>query len=140
MADASNNEATSPKDFSGWNSAQLLERLGGDEALLSEVLDIFLEETPRNMAKLRQAVLQREAKNIETTAHSLKGELGYLGIPTISEKARELEEIGRTHDLQRAAGVFAVIETEISAVLASMRSAKDAEPGKAFASGAGKLD
>jgi hypothetical protein len=44
----------------------------------------------------------------------MKGELGYLGIAEVTQKARELEELGRTHDLEQAARVFASLEPEIS--------------------------
>jgi CheY-like chemotaxis protein/HPt (histidine-containing phosphotransfer) domain-containing protein len=111
-----------PDSTLGWNAESVLERLGGDEKLFSEVIQIFLEETPKNIAQLRQALAQGNSENLERTAHSLKGELGYLGIAGVSQKARELEEMGRRHDLLHAAGVFATFETELSAVLNSMRS------------------
>jgi CheY-like chemotaxis protein/HPt (histidine-containing phosphotransfer) domain-containing protein len=108
-----------------WDAGQVLKRLGGDEKLFYEVVQIFLEETPKNLDGLRQAISRGDAETIEKTAHSPKGELGYLGIPGVSQKVRELEKMGRRHDLQHAAGVFAAIETEISAVLNSMRSVND---------------
>jgi two-component system, sensor histidine kinase and response regulator len=111
-----------PKEPLGWDVERVLERLGGDEKLFSEVIQIFLEETPKNLAELRQALSQGNSETIERTAHSLKGELGYLGIAGVCQRARELEEMGRRHDLQHAAGVFAAFETELSAVLNSMRS------------------
>jgi HPt (histidine-containing phosphotransfer) domain-containing protein len=77
-----------------WNMAKTPEQLGGDETLLQEVLDIFLEEAPKHVAALRLAVVQGIAETVETTAHSLKGELGYMGLPEISQKAAELEENG----------------------------------------------
>jgi hypothetical protein len=48
--------------------------------------------------------------------------LGYLGISTVSQKAGELEEMGRSRDLQQSAEAFAVFDTEIIAILNSMRS------------------
>jgi two-component system sensor histidine kinase/response regulator len=99
-----------------------LEKLGGDEQLLHDVIEIFLEDIPKHMTSLRQAVAQGNAEALAKTAHSLKGELGYLGISELSQKAHELEAMGREHDLKHAAGAFAVFETEISAVAASMRN------------------
>jgi HPt (histidine-containing phosphotransfer) domain-containing protein len=54
----------------------------------------------------------------------MKGELGYLGISEVSQKARELEELGRKHDLEQASRIFASFEAEISAIVAAMRLAK----------------
>jgi PAS domain S-box-containing protein len=121
-----------------WNFTKSLERLDGDEQLLRDVIGIFLEEIPKHMAGLRQAVTQGNAEALSKTAHSLKGELGYLGILELSQKARELEEMGRKSDLEHAAEVFAVFETEISGIAASMRNVNrmtDGIPLAAKASG-----
>ncbi len=40
---------------------------------------------------------------IERIAHTLKGELGYLGLADISEHAKLLEEFGRENKLDQAA-------------------------------------
>jgi PAS domain S-box-containing protein len=104
-----------------WDIAQTLERLGGDEKLLHEVVEIFLEEGPKQMTTLRHAIEDGNAEGIEKTAHSLKGELGYLGISEVSRKACELEEMGREHDLQHTTKVFGTFEAGISGVLISMR-------------------
>jgi CheY-like chemotaxis protein len=104
-----------------WDMGKTLEALGGDEKLLHEVIEIFLEEVPKHMASLRQAIAQSNARAIEQVAHTLKGELGYLGISGVSRKARELEEIGQKSDLRPAASIYAGFEAELSEVLTSMR-------------------
>jgi HPt (histidine-containing phosphotransfer) domain-containing protein len=127
-------------DSSGFDAVRFLKRLGGDEKLLSEVLEIFLSETPKRMQELGRAILGRESEAVERIAHTLKGEVGYLGISEASEHARELETLGRTKDLEHAPRVFAAFESEISSILNSMRSAKAAkqENGLAAEAGAGQ--
>jgi two-component system, sensor histidine kinase and response regulator len=105
-----------------WDNTKALERLGGDEQLLREVVAIFLEDLPKHVASLRQAVAQGDAEVLAKTAHSLKGELGYLGISELSQKAHELEEMGRKRDLEDSAEAFAAFETEIFAVAASIKN------------------
>ncbi len=112
---------SAPDCATAWNVSQALERLGGDEVLLQEVMEIFLEDGPKQMTSLRHALAEGNAKDVEKTSHNLKGELGYLGISAVSQKAGELEEMGRKGNLQRAAEVFSRFETEISEVLISMR-------------------
>jgi CheY-like chemotaxis protein/HPt (histidine-containing phosphotransfer) domain-containing protein len=104
-----------------WDAAQTLERVGDDEKLLREIVDIFLEEAPKHITGLRTAVEEQNATDIEKRAHVLKGELGYLGLSGSGQKAHDLEKMGRTHDLQHAAEVFATFEVEISELLISMR-------------------
>ena len=111
-----------------WNIARLLERLGGDAQLLHEIIEIFLAEGPENIASLQRAIAQGDATGVERIAHSLKGELGYLGISEVAEKAGELEGLGRRHELQNATEVFAVFETQISALLNVMRGVQRMGP------------
>ena len=116
-------QSTVPLDSAvAWDIAQTLETLGGDEKLLYEIVDIFLAEGPGQMSSLSHAIAEGDLAGIERAAHSLKGELGYLGIPQVSQKAGELEEMGRRGDLQQAAGIFAAFEIEFSTIINSMRS------------------
>jgi HPt (histidine-containing phosphotransfer) domain-containing protein len=103
-----------------WNFAQALERLGGDEELLDQLVDIFLQEIPGQMARLRESVEQADANAIQKLAHNLKGEFGYLGASNLSELARAMETLGNKCDLQNAARLFAVLETGINALVAAM--------------------
>jgi two-component system, sensor histidine kinase and response regulator len=58
-----------------WQRAEALERLGGDEDLLRELCQIFLEESPKLLRTLRQAALAGDADAVMRAAHSFKGEL-----------------------------------------------------------------
>jgi two-component system, sensor histidine kinase and response regulator len=103
-----------------WDRAKALEKVDGDEQLLQEVIQIFLEESPKQLAELRQAVTEGNSDLLERAAHSLKGELGYLGVLDTCQKARNLEQMGRNGDLDQAAETLAVFETEVSTVAAQM--------------------
>jgi CheY-like chemotaxis protein len=119
-----NQEDAKPPAVSGgivWNMGETLERLGGDEKLLHEVLEIFLDDVPKHMASLRRAIAEGNAADVEGAAHTLKGELGYLGISEVSRKVREMEEFGRKSDLRLAESLYATFESELSEVLISMR-------------------
>jgi CheY-like chemotaxis protein len=104
-----------------WNIAKALDSLDGNKELLCEVVEIFLAEAPQQISSLRSSMAEEDTAGIEAIAHSLKGELGYLGISEVSERAGELEVLGRRRDLQNASKVFAALETEILAVLDAMR-------------------
>jgi HPt (histidine-containing phosphotransfer) domain-containing protein len=64
---------------------------------------VFLEETPKLMNRLHQAVAIGDASSIERVAHSLKGQLGYFDAHA-ADAARKLEEMGREGRLEHAAG------------------------------------
>jgi len=106
-----------------WDRQETLEMLGGDENLLREVIEIFQEEAPKQLATLRRAIERDDAATVEKTAHSLKGELGYLGVSSIAQAARELEEKGRASCLAGVAGLFERLEISVLDLLEEMHDA-----------------
>ncbi|HEX3353096.1 MAG TPA: Hpt domain-containing protein [Terriglobales bacterium] len=97
-----------------WGKAEALRRLGGDEDLLRELCRIFLEESPKLQAKLREAIAHADPQAVMRAAHSLKGELGYLGADGPLQAARELEDMGHGNDLSRAQETFTFLEKELA--------------------------
>jgi two-component system, sensor histidine kinase and response regulator len=104
-----------------WNKAEALGRIGGDEELLQELCQIFLEESPKLLQKLRQALASGDADGVMRAAHSLKGESSYLGAGGTSQAARQLEEMGRSKDLSGAGDIVAVLEREVAGLHAHLR-------------------
>ena len=82
--------------------ARMLQRLGGDEHLFSEVSRLFLEDGPRCVADVLHAVDARDAKRIQFAAHALKGAAGNLSASALSDAAGALERIGETRTLEGA--------------------------------------
>jgi two-component system sensor histidine kinase/response regulator len=106
--------APSPSGKILWGKAEALERLGGDEDLLRELCQIFLEESPKLVQKLREAIADADPEAVIRAAHSLKGELGYLGAPGAAQAARELEEMGHKKNLSRATELLTLLERELT--------------------------
>jgi two-component system sensor histidine kinase/response regulator len=104
-----------------WNKAEALGRLGGDEDLLRELCQIFLEESPKILRKLRQALADGDAVAVMRAAHSLKGEVGYLGAGGASQAARQLEDMGRENKLTGAPETMISLEREISGLHFAMK-------------------
>ncbi len=111
-----------------WDPAQTRKRLGDDEELFQEIVEIFVTQAPTQLSSLRAAIAQGDADAVERVAHCLKGELGYFGVSEISKKASELEENGREHDLKQAAQVFPALENEIAALIISMQRLQQEKP------------
>jgi CheY-like chemotaxis protein len=107
-----------------WSMSKTLEQLGGDETLFQEVMDIFLVEAPKHLAALRLAVAQGIAETVATTAHTLKGELGYLGLPEISQRVAAIEEMGHSNNVRGAASLLAQFEADLNGLFTAIRSAK----------------
>jgi two-component system, sensor histidine kinase and response regulator len=103
-----------PAEAASWNKSEALDRIGGDEELLRDLCHIFLEESPKLLQKLHQAVAAGDSDAIMRAAHSLKGESSYLGASGTSQAARQLEEMGRSQDLSRASDTLAVLDREVA--------------------------
>ena len=110
-----------PGSSSLWDRSTALGRVDGDESLLRELVQIFLDESPKQLIRLQHAIETADPEEIERTAHSLKAELGYLGLPSVAQKARDLERMGHERTLQPAADVLVSFQAEVSAVADAMR-------------------
>ncbi|MGH9503550.1 MAG: Hpt domain-containing protein [Terriglobales bacterium] len=99
-----------------WGKAEALERLDGDEDLLRELCEIFLEESPKLLQKLGEAIAESDAAAVMRAAHSLKGELGYLGAAAASQASASLEAMGIEKNLSDAVQVFAFLQEQMAAL------------------------
>ena len=81
---------------------EALEIVDGDDELLKEIFDDFLEDYPDALAKIKEAVLMSDADSLYSMAHKLKGMLKNVGANTASIIASELEGMGKKQDQSRA--------------------------------------
>jgi HPt (histidine-containing phosphotransfer) domain-containing protein len=77
------------------DEAGCLERVGGDRALLRELIGMFGEEKTADVAKIQAAVAARDAPNLHIAAHKLKGSVGIFCANEAYEAAFALERMGR---------------------------------------------
>jgi CheY-like chemotaxis protein len=101
--------------------ASLIERLGGDEALLREVIKLFQGDCPVRLAALKAAVDGRDADRIRTEAHALKGAAANLSAAGLAEAAATLERIGAENRLAAAEAAWRRLSGEATAVLDVLR-------------------
>jgi signal transduction histidine kinase/DNA-binding response OmpR family regulator len=99
----------------------VLERLGGDEHLFSEVISLFLDDCPKRLAAIKAAVDTRDAELIRTTAHALKGAAGNLSEGGLFEAAAMLERIGAERRLEAAEAGWRRLSAEASNVMDALQ-------------------
>jgi two-component system sensor histidine kinase/response regulator len=100
----------------GWDYAAALERVGGDEPLLVELITIFFEEYPKFASRLTQSLAQKNFIGLREAAHSLKGSLGYLGAGDGEALAFAVEQASGTDDCIRAGELVAQLMAYIEAL------------------------
>ena len=73
-----------------------------------------MDESPNLLRKLREAIVDADADAVMRAAHSLRGELGYMGAAEAAQAAQELEDMGQEKNLSRAPELFTVLEQELA--------------------------
>jgi signal transduction histidine kinase/CheY-like chemotaxis protein len=101
-----------------------LQRLGGDEELLSEVIRIFLEDCPQQLARLRAAVDAREPEQIRTAAHALKGAASNLSAIGLFESAQVMERLGAESRVDAAQAGWRQVSAQAANLMDVLRHVK----------------
>lgn len=96
-----------------FNPEAALSRFEHDEELLDEVIDVFIETIPRLLARMQEAVASRDARAVQTTAHSLKGTISNLSEGPAQEAALRIEQLARNSDLQGAEAAHQILALEL---------------------------
>jgi len=99
----------------------LLGRIGGDKKLLNKMIRTFLSDTPKRIAALQKALQRKDADEIASLAHAMKGSLGIFLAQHACDCARELEQLGRKCELGGATGVYATLKEEIAKLEENLR-------------------
>ncbi len=79
-----------------------LERLGGDEEFLAELLEEMLSQLDEGIGELKEAVDQADYERLKRTAHGLKGASANLNIDGLAALFKQLEEMAAEQNLSDA--------------------------------------
>ena len=92
---------------------------GGHE-LLSEMIGIFREDTPRRIQDILAAVAKGSALELSHAAHALKGGAGALGANAMRYLAAELEALARNGSADAGAELPIRLEATFQASLTAL--------------------
>ncbi len=92
----------------------------GAPDVLTEVLQMFLQEVPPRVARLRNAWASGDIEEMYRAAHSLKGSAGNIGAERLLGVATRLDAIGRAGDLTNSAPLVDALEIEFGKVEAEI--------------------
>ena len=108
-------------DIINWD--QLIGRLG-DEALIEEIVPIFLKDCKERFDNLSNAMESEDTKAINFYGHAIKGASRNVCAERLSEIANQLESAGREDNLKSAVSIYEELKTEYEKV-ALVLSQKD---------------
>jgi two-component system, sensor histidine kinase and response regulator len=101
-APKSSNTGAGSRTAAVFDREAALTRVDGDLALLQELIRIFLDEFPRQLAEIREAIAAKDASRLSRAAHSLGGAVGNFGAEPAHEAALRLEAASARTDMARA--------------------------------------
>jgi CheY-like chemotaxis protein/HPt (histidine-containing phosphotransfer) domain-containing protein len=100
----------------------LVERVGGDRAVVADLAQIFFEESPQTLAALRAALTAGDAGKVKLHAHTLRGSASFFGAEEVVEAARQLETMGRSAALAGAEAIFAELDAALGSFAEALRT------------------
>ena len=95
------------------DSEAFLDRLGGDEDLAKQLIELLLRDLPQLTGAVAKAVGERQAYALERSAHALKGAVANFAAAPAVAAAERLEVMGRKNDLQGCDEAQAKLQTEM---------------------------
>jgi HPt (histidine-containing phosphotransfer) domain-containing protein len=94
----------------------------GEPDVLREVLQLFQEDVPGRLERLRQAVDEGDLVKAERAAHSIKGSAGNIGATALHDACRDVENAARAKNEERTRLGMDVLNGEASRVAAAVTS------------------
>ncbi|MBE7383614.1 MAG: response regulator [Leptolyngbya sp. SIO1E4] len=100
-----------------------LDAVGSDrKQYLTMLMEIYQDDAPKLLNKIRTAIAQSDAQNLDLAAHTLKSSSASLGASTLAELCHQLEMLGRNHALTDAAATFSKAENEYAKFIKMLSS------------------
>ncbi len=111
--------AAPPGDQVDWPAA--LRAVQGDRDLLRSLAEAALEEYPRLMEAIRQAIAGRDAAGLRLAAHTLKGSIRHFAAPGAFEQAHRMELAASAGELRQAEDALAALESEVARLAGALQ-------------------
>src|SRR5579862_3346593 len=112
---------TMAENFQQWREqidrVSLLERVEGDQDLLTEMIHLFQEDAPNLLVKMRDALQRGDMALLERSAHSLKGAVSNFSAKAAADAALHLENDARNKDAKSAKESLLEVERVVNLLL-----------------------
>jgi len=105
------NPETPQSDSDIFDRQAVLERTMSDEELMRTVITVFLEDMPKQIKALGDALAAGDCATAERTAHSIKGASANVGGKQVQQEALAIEKAAKNGDLATAKASFEKLQT-----------------------------
>jgi HPt (histidine-containing phosphotransfer) domain-containing protein len=87
--------------------------MGGESSLLRTCTGLFIEDYPKRLKELQEALAADEVECVASTAHTLKGAISVFSNGPALQAVRTIERLAKDRDLATARQVYAVLDSEL---------------------------
>ena len=98
----------------GLEEAQILARFDGDLELAHELARMFIEECPKYLNDMHEAVRAGDSHALQHSAHTFKGSVGNFSTVGAHESALKLEMLGKSGDLAGASEILNLLQEQLA--------------------------
>lgn len=102
------------QDIEIFDKQAALKRMEGDEELLQDMVEIFLEDFPNQMNDIGVAIDTNDAEKLVNAAHALKGSVGNFGAKRTFEAAQKLEGLAKDNAIHDWQDAWSCLQSEMS--------------------------
>jgi CheY-like chemotaxis protein/HPt (histidine-containing phosphotransfer) domain-containing protein len=106
-----------------WDRMRILERVGGDENFLAELIAIFAKEKSKLLGQMERALVECKPELLQQSAHDLQDQLNYLGAFEVSETARQLGATSNQPTFMKTSEMTALLRSLLFATELAMSKA-----------------
>lgn len=99
----------------------VLNNFGGDTDLLRDTVVLSLKYLPQHLDRVRSAISEKNGKDLEISAHTIKGSLSLYLYKPIVQSAFELEKMGRNNNFETAPSLFADFENQLTLIMNELK-------------------
>lgn len=97
--------------------------------LLLKVVDAWLQESPTLMQRMQEAIQTNDDITLYRNAHALKNSAANVGAVTLKQGCLELEQRGRSHQLDGIADLIAAVQQEFTLTQEALSRLREGEQG-----------
>ncbi len=102
-----------------WTAA--MDTVGGDQDLLRDLTQVFVDEAHSMLEDICNARDQRQPKDLRRAAHSLKGALRHLGATQAAAIAQQIETAGESENFDDVSPQCLLLQSEVARVVSEFR-------------------
>ena len=110
------------------NRASILERLEGNQELLTELIQLFLGEAPLLIEAMRTALQKGDMRELGRSAHSMKGAASNFMAHSTAGAASQLEDDAKRGDTESARNALAALEVIVERLLTELENLCQGSP------------